>query len=77
MMNQAFDGCLEIKVLFEGPDVLKKVCDGTRFLIDWNDDDISATQVDRARDKIPEVESNKPNTAKFLHLKGREDNACR
>ncbi|GJZ90209.1 ankyrin repeat-containing domain, PGG domain protein [Tanacetum coccineum] len=25
--------------------------------------------------KIPEVESNKPNTAKFLHLKGREDNA--
>nr|GFC23145.1 hypothetical protein [Tanacetum cinerariifolium] len=25
--------------------------------------------------KIPEVESNKPNTAKFLHLKGRENNA--
>ncbi|GJX72381.1 hypothetical protein Tco_0309552 [Tanacetum coccineum] len=25
--------------------------------------------------KIPEVESNKPNTAKFLHLKDREDNA--
>ncbi|GJV47420.1 hypothetical protein Tco_1437632 [Tanacetum coccineum] len=28
-----------------------------------------------AHGKIPEVESNKPNTAKFLHLKGREDNA--
>nr|GEZ67708.1 hypothetical protein [Tanacetum cinerariifolium] len=122
----AFDGCLEIRVLFEGPDVLKKVCDGMRFPIDWNDDDIGASQVDRnsqkrattnkkvttieiwdkyevikmsgdsdfdeekkryyeyldhkssyhqAHDKIPEVESNKPNTAKFLHLKGREDNA--
>nr|GEY70169.1 hypothetical protein [Tanacetum cinerariifolium] len=43
----AFDGCLEIRVLFEGPDVLKKVCDGTRFSIEWNDDDIGATQVDR------------------------------
>nr|GEY82319.1 hypothetical protein [Tanacetum cinerariifolium] len=43
----AFDGCLEIRVLFKGPDVLKKVCDGTRFLIDRNDDDIGATQVDR------------------------------
>ncbi|GKD20227.1 hypothetical protein Tco_1221930, partial [Tanacetum coccineum] len=28
-----------------------------------------------AQGKIPDVESNKPNTAKFLHLKGREDNA--
>nr|GEZ64201.1 hypothetical protein [Tanacetum cinerariifolium] len=44
MMNQAFDGCLKIRVLFEGPDVLKKVCDGTRFPIEWNDDDIGATQ---------------------------------
>nr|GEZ47149.1 hypothetical protein [Tanacetum cinerariifolium] len=71
----AFDGCLEIRVLFKGPDVLKKLCDGTKFPIDWNDDDIGATQVDRAHDKIPEVKSNKPNTAKFLHLKGWEDNA--
>ncbi|GJV61970.1 gamma thionin [Tanacetum coccineum] len=29
-----------------------------------------------AHAKIHEVESNKPNTTKFLHLKGREDNAC-
>nr|GEU44480.1 hypothetical protein [Tanacetum cinerariifolium] len=29
----------------------------------------------RARGKIPEVESNEPNTAKFLHLKGRQENA--
>nr|GEX12806.1 hypothetical protein [Tanacetum cinerariifolium] len=70
----AFDGCLEIRVLFERPNVLKKLCDGTRFSIDWNDDDIGATQVDRAQGKIPEVESHKPNTAKFLHSKGREDN---
>nr|GFA92406.1 hypothetical protein [Tanacetum cinerariifolium] len=26
--------------------VLQKVCDGTRFPIDWNDDDIGTTQVD-------------------------------
>ncbi|GJU32436.1 hypothetical protein Tco_1176025 [Tanacetum coccineum] len=28
-----------------------------------------------AQGKIPDVESNKPNTTKFLHLKGRADNA--
>nr|GEY23797.1 hypothetical protein [Tanacetum cinerariifolium] len=39
----AFDGCLEIRVLFEGPDVLKLL---TTLCVLHNNDDIGATQVE-------------------------------